>query len=164
MTIKVAHVITRLDLGGAQQNTLHTVRALDRSRFDPLLICGEGGYFDADVRRDPSVRAVFVSPLVREVAPARDLLALFELANLFRAERPDFDVQHGAYETYPVLMAQRIEAWCREQAEGSLVGEAGAIAAVTAFRALDHDAQARVLHADEPDNGISGASLTLVSV
>ena len=34
MRIKVAHVVTRLDFGGAQQNTLHTVRGLDPARFD----------------------------------------------------------------------------------------------------------------------------------
>ncbi len=96
MTIKVAHVITRLDLGGAQQNTLHTVRALDRARFSPLLVCGEGGYFDAEVRGDASVRAVFVPSLVREIAPGRDLLALFQLANLFRAERPDVVHTHSS--------------------------------------------------------------------
>ncbi len=96
MTIKVAHVITRLDLGGAQQNTLHTVRTLDRARFEPLLVCGEGGFFDDEVRRDATLRAVFVSSLVREVAPARDLLALLELANLFRAERPDVVHTHSS--------------------------------------------------------------------
>ena len=29
--VKVVHLVTRLDFGGAQQNTLHTVAALDRS-------------------------------------------------------------------------------------------------------------------------------------
>lgn len=96
MPIKVAHLITRLDLGGAQQNTLHTVRALDRARFAPLLVCGEGGELDAEVRRDPRVRAVFLSSLVREVSPARDLLALLELANLLRAERPDVVHTHSS--------------------------------------------------------------------
>ena len=96
MTIKVAHVITRLDLGGAQQNTLHTVRTLDRARFEPLLVSGEGGLLDDEVRRDPRVRARFVSSLSREVSPARDLLALFELANLLRAERPDVVHTHSS--------------------------------------------------------------------
>ena len=96
MAIKVAHVVTRLDLGGAQQNTLHTVRTLDRARFSPLLICGEGGVLDAEVRGDPAVRAIFLPDLVREVAPARDLLALFQLANLLRAERPDVVHTHSS--------------------------------------------------------------------
>ena len=60
MRIKVAHVVTRLDLGGAQQNTLATVRGLDPERFETLLVCGEGGYFDAEVRADEKIRAVFL--------------------------------------------------------------------------------------------------------
>ncbi len=96
MTIKVAHVITRLDLGGAQQNTLHTVRTLDRARFSPLLVCGEGGYFDEEVRRDSSLRTVFLPALAREVSPGRDLLALFQLANLFLAEKPDIVHTHSS--------------------------------------------------------------------
>ena len=96
MRIKVAHVITRLDLGGAQQNTLHTARRLDPARFDVLLICGEGGYFDAEVRADRGLRAVFLDSLVREVSPLRDLLAVLELWKLFQAEKPDVVHTHSS--------------------------------------------------------------------
>lgn len=96
MRIKVAHVVTRLDLGGAQQNTLYTVRRLDPARFDALLVCGEGGFFDAEVRADRGVRAVFLDSLVREVSPLRDLLALLELWSLFQRERPDVVHTHSS--------------------------------------------------------------------
>jgi len=86
--IKVAHVVTRLDLGGAQQNTIATVRGLDSSRFDALLVCGEGGYFDSEVRADKNVKAVFLDSLVREVSPLRDILATLELWKIFQSERP----------------------------------------------------------------------------
>ncbi|MDE2512374.1 MAG: glycosyltransferase family 4 protein [Elusimicrobia bacterium] len=96
MRIKVAHVVTRLDLGGAQQNTLHTVRRLDPGRFDAFLVCGEGGYFDAEVRADPGLRAIFLDSLAREVSPLRDLLALLELWNVFQRERPDVVHTHSS--------------------------------------------------------------------
>ncbi len=96
MRIKVAHVVTRLDFGGAQQNTLHTVRGLDPERFDALLVCGAGGYFDPEVRADPRVRAVFLDSLAREVSPLRDLLALLELRQLFARERPDVVHTHSS--------------------------------------------------------------------
>jgi hypothetical protein len=48
--IKVVHVITRLDLGGAQQNTLHTVRHLDPKRFQAMLLCGPGGVLDSQLQ------------------------------------------------------------------------------------------------------------------
>lgn len=96
MRIKVAHVVTRLDLGGAQQNTLYTVRRLDPARFDALLVCGEGGLLDAEVRADRGLRAVFLDSLVREVSPPRDLLALLELWSLFQRERPDVVHTHSS--------------------------------------------------------------------
>lgn len=88
MRVKVVHLITRLDLGGAQQNTLHTVRTLDRARFDPLLVCGAGGLLDPEVRADAAVRARFVSSLVREISPLKDLLAFLELTGILLQERP----------------------------------------------------------------------------
>lgn len=96
MRIKVAHVVTRLDFGGAQQNTLHTVRGLDPERFDAFLICGAGGFFDPEVRADPRLRAVFLDSLVREVSPLRDFLALLELWKTFQNERPDVVHTHSS--------------------------------------------------------------------
>lgn len=95
MRIKVAHVVTRLDLGGAQQNTLATVRGLDPSRFDAFLVCGEGGYFDAEVRSS-GIKSVFVDSLVREVSPLRDLLAILELWKVFQSERPTIVHTHSS--------------------------------------------------------------------
>ena len=96
MRIKVAHVVTRLDFGGAQQNTLATVRGLDPARFDVLLVCGEGGFFDAEVRADRNVRAVFLDSLAREVSPLRDLLATLELWKIFQSERPQVVHTHSS--------------------------------------------------------------------
>lgn len=96
MRLKVVHIITRLDLGGAQQNTLHTVRSLDASRFEPILLCGEGGYLDAEVRREAGLRTIFLESLVREVSPMRDLLALLEMRRIFAAERPDIVHTHSS--------------------------------------------------------------------
>jgi glycosyltransferase involved in cell wall biosynthesis len=98
--VKVVHVVTRLDLGGAQQNTLYTWDHLDRARFEAILVCGTGGLLDADARAaaerpdGPQVR--FLDSLVRELDPARDLLALLELVNLFMRERPSVVHTHSS--------------------------------------------------------------------
>ena len=42
--IKVAHIITMLELGGAQQNTLYTVANLDKSKYNVTLICHDKGF------------------------------------------------------------------------------------------------------------------------
>lgn len=82
--IKVVHVVTRLDLGGAQQNTLHTVRNLDAKRFEAVLLCGRGGVLDSE----PAPHRIFVKNLVREVSPWRDLAAFFELRRRLLKEKP----------------------------------------------------------------------------
>lgn len=84
MAAKVVHVITRLDFGGAQQNTLHTVAHLDRSRFEPVLVAGEGG----DLPAPQGVRTVLLSSLVHPVSPPHDLLAFLELTSFLLREKP----------------------------------------------------------------------------
>ena len=80
----VVHVITKLELGGAQQDTLHTVAQLDRARFAPWLVCGEGGLLDDDARALPDVNVVFLPELVRPIRPIKDLAVVSRLARLLR--------------------------------------------------------------------------------
>lgn len=93
--ISVAHVITRLCKGGAQENTFQTVRLANRERFEVDLISGptrgrEGSIEDAiggagiAILREPS--------LVRPIAPVRDWLALRGLTRLFHQNR--YDIVH----------------------------------------------------------------------
>jgi glycosyltransferase involved in cell wall biosynthesis len=93
---RVLHVITQLELGGAQQNTLYTCAHLDRGRFEPLLACGPGGYLDDEARALPDVPVHFVPSLVRPVRPLSDLGALRALVALFRRERPAIVHTHSS--------------------------------------------------------------------
>ena len=87
--IKVAHVITRLDLGGAQHNTLYTIRNLDRDRYVTLLISGVGGVMDKEVRGDyAKYKTYFVRDLVNQINIFKHIKALFRMASIFRRERP----------------------------------------------------------------------------
>jgi glycosyltransferase involved in cell wall biosynthesis len=87
--VPVVHVITLLELGGAQQNTLDTVARLDRERFRPWLVCGVGGMLDDEARALPDVEVHFVPELVRPIRPLRDIAAVTQVAALLRplAER-----------------------------------------------------------------------------
>ncbi|MFT7464105.1 MAG: glycosyltransferase involved in cell wall biosynthesis [Pseudohongiellaceae bacterium] len=80
----VVHVITKLELGGAQQNTLHTVEHLDRTRFAPHLVCGTEGMLDDEARALKDVGLTFLPELVRPIHPPKDLLATWRLAALLR--------------------------------------------------------------------------------
>jgi hypothetical protein len=77
----------------------------------------------------------------------------------FRSEKPDFDLNGGSYETYPVLMAQRIEEWVRRETETPEIAlePREARGRIEEFRNLPHDEQSKVIHDGEPDvYGISG--------
>lgn len=77
--IRVAIVITRLDLGGAQEVALETAARLDPARFDVALLAGPGGQLDAEAKRRLGARFVPVPSLVHPLRPLRDLAALFWL-------------------------------------------------------------------------------------
>ncbi len=94
--IRVCHVITLLELGGAQQNTIYTCSKLDASRFDVTLIAGKGGYLDGEARRLLGGRVTFVPQLVREIRPGCDMRAYLALTRLFRSRHPDIVHTHSS--------------------------------------------------------------------
>ncbi len=93
--IRVCHIITKLELGGAQQNTLYTVAHLDRSRFDPHLVAGPGGLLD-DEARALGAPVHFVPPLRRAISARHDAAALAGLVRLLRRIRPRIVHTHSS--------------------------------------------------------------------
>jgi glycosyltransferase involved in cell wall biosynthesis len=97
--IRVLHVITRMIVGGAQENTLETVCGLDPAEFETELVCGpqtgpEGSLIEEARRRGAQVR---IEPsLVREFSPLRDGLALQRLTRLMRDGRYDIVHTHSS--------------------------------------------------------------------
>src|SRR5262245_27939250 len=73
---KVVHLITRLELGGAQQNTLYCAEHHDRDRFTIGLWAGAGGWLDARARLLPDVDVQILPWLVHPVSPMRDASAV----------------------------------------------------------------------------------------
>jgi glycosyltransferase involved in cell wall biosynthesis len=96
MRERVLHVITQLELGGAQQNTLYTCAHLDRGRYEPVLACGVGGYLDDEARALPDVPVHFLASLVRPVRPHRDAAAVASLVRLMRRLRPGIVHTHSS--------------------------------------------------------------------
>ena len=86
-TTKVLHVITRLILGGAQQNTMITTSRLDPEKFAVTLVSGpqtgSEGEIIGEVRRR-GVRLLILRDLVRELSPWRDLVVFVKLVRLMR--------------------------------------------------------------------------------
>ncbi|MBI4657114.1 MAG: glycosyltransferase family 4 protein [Elusimicrobia bacterium] len=93
MPIKVLHVITKLELGGAQQNTLYTLAHLDKNLFKTGLICGQGGVLDKEA---PLAETLFLKELIREINPVKDFLTLLKLYKIFKDEKPDIIHTHSS--------------------------------------------------------------------
>lgn len=90
--MRVHHVITRLIVGGAQENTLASVLGLrTRPGLEIRLLSGPTtgpeGSLESLVTAIPGLLTV-VPSLVRPVHPARDLAAFLALHRIFRRERP----------------------------------------------------------------------------
>ena len=56
MKKNIAIVITRLDLGGAQQVALYLAKNIDRKKYNVYLISGEGGYLDDEAKKIKDAR------------------------------------------------------------------------------------------------------------
>lgn len=97
--MRVTHVITRLIVGGAQENTVATVLGL-RSRPGREVRLVSGPTTGPEGSLEPEVAAVpglltLVPELVRPVHPWKDGLALRRLTVLFRETRPDIVHTHS---------------------------------------------------------------------
>ena len=85
--IKVCHIITKLELGGAQQNTLCTVSRLNRQQFFPILITGAEGMLIQEAEEYAHVRKYYLPDLVREIDLRRDADAFREIRRILTQER-----------------------------------------------------------------------------
>ena len=97
--MRVTHVITRLVVGGAQENTVATVLGLrDQPDVEVDLISGPTtgpeGSLEPAFAHCPEVRTILPA-LVRPVHPWKDMVALIQLGRLLRARRPDVVHTHS---------------------------------------------------------------------
>jgi glycosyltransferase involved in cell wall biosynthesis len=81
---RILHLITRLELGGAQQNTLFCVERHDRERFEVELMAGAGGMLDEEARNIPDAAVKLVPWLRHPIAPLHDIAALLRLRRHFK--------------------------------------------------------------------------------
>ena len=96
MKTKVLHVITKLELGGAQKVTLMTLERLPRDRYDVALVANPEGLLVDWANRIPGLKRFWMPSLVREVRPIQDVVTLFALWRLFRKERPHVVHTHSS--------------------------------------------------------------------
>ena len=97
--MRVIHVITRLIVGGAQENTVATVLGLDRQPGVAVKLIsgpttGPEGSIESSFDARPELLTV-IPTLIRSVRPWKDWCAYCDLTRIFRAERPDIVHTHS---------------------------------------------------------------------
>ena len=97
--LRVLHVITRLIIGGAQENTMLTAALLDPDRYAVDVVSGpqtgpEGSLIPEFRARD--IRLTILPSLVREVNPFKDAAALVSLVRLIRQGQYDIIHTHSS--------------------------------------------------------------------
>ena len=103
---KVSIVITRMDLGGAQQVALETARGL-MDRYDVTLIAGAGGQLDAEAGSSLGERFIAMPELVHPIRPFSDLKAFWLLYKYFLSEETDVVHTHSS----KAGLLGRVAAW-----------------------------------------------------
>lgn len=97
--MRVTHIITRLVVGGAQENTISTVIGLHHTPEVSVQLLsgpttGPEGSMESCLTNYPGILTI-VPTLVRPVHPWNDLLALRQLTRLLKQQNPDIVHTHS---------------------------------------------------------------------
>ncbi len=97
--MKIVHIITRLILGGAQENTLITCKLLAQRGHDVTLITGpaigpEGALFEQT--KTGGYETIVIDDLRRAINPIHDIPAYFQLRKILKQLAPDIVHTHSA--------------------------------------------------------------------
>ena len=85
--IPILHLITRLIVGGAQENTMYTAAMLDKSQFKVQILSGpqtgsEGSLIEEVNERGTSL--VIFPDMLRQINPVKDLRCLWNLTQFIK--------------------------------------------------------------------------------
>lgn len=97
--MNIVHIITRLILGGAQENTLITCKLLAQRGHDVTLITGpaigpEGGLFNQT--KNQKYKVITVNKLIRPICPLSDTISYIQIKKILKQIRPDIVHTHSA--------------------------------------------------------------------
>jgi glycosyltransferase involved in cell wall biosynthesis len=89
-------LITKLELGGAQQVALNTLRGLKEEYLKKFLIAGQGGLLDAQAQALSDVEVQLWKSLKHPIRPLADLITFFRLIRFMRRNRIDIVHTHSS--------------------------------------------------------------------
>lgn len=97
--MKIVHIITRLILGGAQENTLITCRYLAEMGYDITLITGPAIGPEGDLyyqTKNAPFNTIILDELIRPISPLNDIKAYIKLKAILKKLKPDVVHTHSA--------------------------------------------------------------------
>ncbi len=97
--MKICHVITRLIVGGAQENTIFTVQGLLEAGHSVDVISGPETGLEGSLEQEvlgSGARLIRIKELVRPLSPVKDFVAFVRLMFLFSRNRYDIIHTHSA--------------------------------------------------------------------
>lgn len=98
--IKVVRFIARLNIGGPSIHVHLLTTGLDENRFRSILVTGKISPQEGDMsylfNGSSSSKPVIIRELQREISPAMDIKAFFQILRILRKEEPDIIHTHTA--------------------------------------------------------------------
>lgn len=97
--IKVLHIITRLIVGGAQENTIYSAELMNGKEYNVHVLSGRQTGPEGSLIEDARKRGVQLNiqdNLVREISPLKDIFAFFQLLKFIRNNRYDIVHTHSS--------------------------------------------------------------------
>ena len=90
--MRICHVITKPELGGAQLSLLSLVSNLPKDKYTVSVITSSSGILKADFEKLKNVRTYFSPFLIRPISPIVDILAFIHIYNIYK--RNSFKIIH----------------------------------------------------------------------
>ncbi|MFA5069311.1 MAG: glycosyltransferase family 4 protein [Candidatus Omnitrophota bacterium] len=82
--VRLAHIITGLELGGAQKTTLSLLSHIDKGLYDTFLFTSAGGYLAPGAALTPGLKVIVIDSLTRDVNFLKDIRSFFKIAYYLR--------------------------------------------------------------------------------
>jgi len=94
--LNIAHIITKLELGGAQKQLLSLITHLDKKRYNSSLITAQDGLLIKDALLIKDLRLKKSRFLQRSINPLKDFLALYEIYRFIKRNKVDIVHTHSS--------------------------------------------------------------------
>lgn len=96
---KVAHIITRLTLGGAQENTVFTFMNHNREKYDAYLIFGGDESYGGSIYKNNlnnNKNLILIKEMANSINPIKDLKAFIKIYGFLKKNRMDIVHTHSS--------------------------------------------------------------------